>query len=70
MDWQKLITELCADSTLQEVGDVVGLSKMSVCDIRAGRQKTVRWEVGDAIIKLHRKTIKQVRKPCAPKEPT
>lgn len=65
MDWKKLISELHeAGKSLRVIGSAVGLSPQCVMDIEAGRQQTVRWEVGDAIIRLHRKTIKPVRQSC------
>lgn len=65
MDFKQLITELHkAGKSLRVIGAAVGLSAQCVLDIEAGRQQTVRWEVGDAIIRLHRKTIKPVRQSC------
>lgn len=56
MDWIKIITELlAAGMSKTEIARTVGLTPPSIPDILQQRQKSVRWEVGNALLQLHRK---------------
>lgn len=55
MDWKLIIGDLLAAGLRQNaIGRAVGLSPPSIIDLMSGRQKTVRWEVGDRLLALHR----------------
>lgn len=54
MNWKDLIIDLRrAGLTQAEIGQAIGVSQVAVSDLHRGRTTTVRWEVGDALIKLH-----------------
>ncbi len=63
MDWIKIINELLASGvTKTELAQAVGLTPPSIPDILLQRQKSVRWEVGNKLLHLHRLTFPVDRK--------
>ena len=63
MNWSTLIADIRGKRvTLQDIADKCGFaSKSHVHDLATGRQHRVLWEVGDALIKMHRRVMR--RKP-------
>ena len=54
MDWPQIIRDLLACGFTQTaIAKAVGLTQPSIPDILLGRQKSVRWEVGDALLSMH-----------------
>ena len=55
MDWKTLILDLCRSGMTQaEIGQAIGLSQPAISDVVRGRTTTVQWEVGNALIALHK----------------
>lgn len=58
MDWDKKLQDLIETGMPQtEIAREVGLTPPSIIDLTSGRQKTVRWEVGTAILALWSKKV-------------
>lgn len=56
MQWNEMILELIeAGVCRSEIARRVGLKPPSIPDLLLGRQSSLKWEVGDALIQLHRK---------------
>ena len=63
MNWQNLVCDLRSVMTLEEIAKALGLkSKGAVHGISTGYQKKITWEVGDAILRLHKKAMRRARK--------
>ena len=63
MNWQNLVCDLRAVMTLEEIAKALGLkSKGAVHGISTGYQKKITWEVGDAILRLHKRKIRNFKK--------
>ena len=55
MNWVKIVTELLDSGMSQtELAIQIGLKPPSIADIVLKRQKSVRWEVGNKLLHLHR----------------
>lgn len=55
MNWSKLLKELLESGFTQaELATSIGLKQSSIPDIIAGRQASVKWEVGNSILAMHR----------------
>ncbi len=61
MDWKPLLNELRATGlTLQQIKDACGFcSRGHVLDLQTGAQKWIRWEIGDALLKYHKRIMRQ-----------
>ncbi len=56
MDWQKKIADiLSTQMTQEEVAKAISLKQGRVSRIASGHVKFVRWETGDAILRLHKR---------------
>lgn len=65
MDWQSTITELTvAGLTQREISERTGISQGSISELGNGAKKTLTWELGEALRKLHRRVCKAKRKPA------
>ncbi len=61
MDWKLLIAELCAAGMTQtEIGERVGLSQSSVSDLVRGITRTVGWDTGNKLVRLHKRLVGKV----------
>lgn len=59
MNWSNFIKDLIASGMTQAaIGKEIGLSQPSIVDLLNGKTKSVKWDVGQAIIKLHKKHCK------------
>lgn len=68
MKWKTLIQDLLnAGMTQVAIADGIGLKQPSIVDILQEKTKSVRWETGDAIIKMHRRVMR-TRTPKPPAE--
>lgn len=67
MDWPKLINDLRArNETYESIATACRFaSRGHVHDVAHGKQKSVTWEIGDALLKFHRRVVK--RRPAATK---
>lgn len=45
--------------TQTEIGDYIGLKQASIADILSGKTKSVRWEIGQKLIALHKRKPKK-----------
>lgn len=55
MNWNEYIQDLIdAGMTQAAIGESIGLSQPSIADLLNGHTKSVRWEVGDKLIALHK----------------
>ena len=62
MNWKNIIADITrAGYTQAEIADFVGISQPSVCDIANGKTKRPAWEIGDGLIRLHRKAARRMR---------
>ncbi|KFB68880.1 helix-turn-helix domain-containing protein [Candidatus Accumulibacter vicinus] len=60
MDFKQVIEDLLAAGMTQAgIAKKVGLTPPSIVDLTSGRQKSVKWEVGDALIRLHCEKCKE-----------
>jgi predicted DNA-binding protein YlxM (UPF0122 family) len=60
MDFKKLINELGAHRTLQEIADECGFSsKGHVHDLKTGRQLKVSYEIGVKLVAMHKKIMRR-----------
>lgn len=66
MNFKNMISELLvAGLTQASIGKSIGLSQPSVVDLLNGKTKSPRWEVGDSLIRLHKRVMrKHKRKPA------
>lgn len=56
MNWKLLIKELLDSGMTQvEIANFIGVKQPSIVDILQDRVKSVRWDMGDKILKLHKK---------------
>lgn len=57
MNWQAIIAEIRSRGlTLEDVRAACGFaSRGHVHDLATGHQQALRWELGDALIKLHKR---------------
>jgi transcriptional regulator with XRE-family HTH domain len=54
MQWNTLVSELMQSGmTQQEIGAAVGLSQPAISDIARGVTKSVTWDVGEKLKRLH-----------------
>ena len=59
MDFKKLISELNTSGVTQaEISRSIGLSHPSIIDLMEGRTLSVKWVVGDKLIKLHKRVMR------------
>ena len=65
MDWKTLIADMRARGlTLQQIKDAAGFaSRGHVHDVLGGKQRRVYWEIGDALIKLHKRVMRRKVRP-------
>ena len=63
MDWKHLIAEIRArDVTLELIRSECGFSSRGhVLDVQNGRLATVRWEVGDKLIRMHKRVTREAK---------
>lgn len=60
MDCKTIIEDLLAKGISQaQIARAVGLSPPSIIDLTSGRQRSVKWEVGDALLRLHAEHCRQ-----------
>jgi AraC-like DNA-binding protein len=60
MDFKKLINELVARKTLQEIADECGFSSRGhVHDLKTGRQLKVSYEIGVKLVAMHKKIMRR-----------
>lgn len=61
MDWKTLIAGLRARGlTLDEIRIACGFaSRGHVHDVMTGKQGRVMWEIGDAMLRLHRRVMRR-----------
>lgn len=64
MDWKQLIADVRAHGlTLEDIRTSCGFaSRGHVHGVTTGKQQTVVWEVGDNLIRLHRRITRQSSK--------
>ena len=56
MNWQTLITDLCAYGLTQaEIAEKVGLKQPTISNLKTGALTSIAWEAGQAIVKLHKR---------------
>jgi hypothetical protein len=55
MNWKQIISDLRSRLTFQAIGDSVGMTKGQVHDLGKGNAKSVMYETGVALVKLHRR---------------
>ena len=62
MDWKKIISEITeAGYTQVEIAKIIGVRQPSVSDIATGRTRRPSWEIGDGLMRLHRKVVLKSR---------
>lgn len=55
MNWKNIIGDLVRSGlTQKQLAEKAGLPQSSVSELIKGTQKTVKWEVGETLIALHR----------------
>jgi hypothetical protein len=61
MDWKNIVADLRKRNlTLEQIKDGAGFaSRGHVHDIAAGKQRSVKWEIGDALLKLHKRVMRR-----------
>jgi hypothetical protein len=60
MNWIKLITELMDCKIRQAtISREIGLSQPAIVDLLKSKTLTVKWEVGDKLIKLHKRVMRK-----------
>ena len=61
MNWKQLIADIRSrGATLAEIAKTCGFASPGhVHDVANGRQPGVMWEVGDALIKLHKRVMRR-----------
>ena len=63
MDWKKMINEVLETGlTKVRIAKAIGLPPPSIYDILMSRQKSIRWEVGNALILLHKNALRKHKK--------
>lgn len=63
MDWKNLVMEtLSTGMGKSELSRESGLSVPAVYDLLSGSTKSVKWEVGQKLIRIHRRAMKKVFK--------
>lgn len=63
MNWPALILDIRSRGfTLQEIAEHIGTSRGRIHDLQSGRQKTVNWEDGEALLKLQKKARRRKAK--------
>lgn len=56
MDWKIIIRELMDwGFTQEEIGAHTGISQSTVSDLKRGRLKSIRYEAGTKLMKLHKR---------------
>lgn len=56
--WKEIISELVAAGlSEQQIADQVGVSQPTINRIKLGRRNRVEHETGEALRKLHKKTV-------------
>lgn len=66
MNWKTIIAELNAAGLSQgKIADLLCISQPSVSDIANGKTKNPSWQIGDALLKLHRKEVRRARAKAA-----
>jgi transcriptional regulator with XRE-family HTH domain len=67
MDWTGIINTLLEKGLSQaQIARSVGLTPPSIIDLTSGRQRSVKWEVGDALLKLHAEHCAEQPQSAAP----
>jgi hypothetical protein len=60
MNWIKLITELMDCKIRQAtISREIGLSQPAIVDLLKSKTLTVKWEVGDKLIKMHKRVMRK-----------
>lgn len=60
MDWKKITADLAeAGCTQTEIATYLGISQASVSDIATGKTRRPSWEIGDALLRLHKRVMRQ-----------
>lgn len=60
MNWQNIIHDLLAAGyTQREIGESVGRGQSWVADVAAGRYDDLKWADGQALLRLHKKAMRQ-----------
>jgi hypothetical protein len=61
MDWTKLIADLRARGyTLQRIAELCGFaSRGHVHSVAGDKSRSIVWEIGDALIRLHRRVMRR-----------
>ena len=60
MDWKKITTDLAeAGCTQTDIATYLGISQASVSDIATGKTRRPSWEIGDALLRLHKRVMRQ-----------
>ena len=65
MNWQKLVSDIAgAGFTQQQIASHIGCSQSFInAVIKGGRGKNMKYEYGEKLIKLHKKTTKLIESP-------
>ena len=62
MNFKRILEELVSQGLSQaEVGRRVGMAPPTVVDLMSGKQKSVKWETGEALIALRFPALEQRR---------
>lgn len=60
INWIDLINKLLSHGISKtDIGKAAGLSPASIIDLLSGRQATVKWEAGNALLRFYEKEIGQ-----------
>ena len=61
MKWITIIADIRARGyTLEQIKDKAGFSSRGhVHDVAMGRQPRVMWEIGDALLKMHKRVMRR-----------
>jgi len=60
MNWTKIIADLIESGFTQaEIGKTVGLTQPSIAGIADGSTKSVKWEVGQKILSIHKRAMRK-----------
>ena len=60
MNWKTLIQDLLNTGRTQaEIAAKIGVSQPSIVDLLQSKTKSVRWEVGNELIKFHKKVMRK-----------
>jgi lambda repressor-like predicted transcriptional regulator len=64
MDWKNIIAEIRqSGATLEQIANQCGFaSRGHVHDVMTGKQGEPKWSIGDKLLSLHRKSIRQLRR--------